>query len=47
MKKHEHTSYFGRIIKRNNSPRSLLWTVSMFIVVVGLIIYLNIKSGGM
>jgi hypothetical protein len=47
MKKYEHTSYFGRIIKRKSSPRSLLWTVSMTIVVIGLIIYLNIKSGGM
>jgi len=47
MKKHEHTSYFGRIIKRKDTPRSLLWTVSMLIVVIGLIIYLNIKSRGM
>ena len=47
MKKYEHTSYFGQIIKRKSSPRSLLWTVSMTIVVIGLIIYLNIISGGM
>jgi hypothetical protein len=47
MKKYEHTSYFGQIIKRKSSPRSLLWTVSMTIVVIGLIIYLNMKSGGM
>ena len=47
MKKNEHPSYFGRIINRKSSPRSLLWTVSMTIVVTGLIIYLNIKAGGM
>ena len=47
MKKHEHTSYFRWIIKRKDTPRSLLWTVSMLIVVIGLIIYLNMKSRGM
>ena len=47
MKKYEHTSYFRRIIKQKDTPRSLLWTVSMLIVVIGLIIYLNIKSRGM
>ena len=47
MKKYEHTSYFRRIIKRKDTPRSLLWMVSMLIVVIGLIIYLNIKLRGM
>ena len=47
MKKYEHTSYFGRIIKRKDTSRSLFWTVSMLIVVIGLIIYLNMKSRGM
>jgi len=47
MKKYDHISYFGRIIERKSSPRSLLWTLSMTIIVTGLIIYLNIKAGGM
>ena len=47
MKKYEHTSYFRRIIKQKDNPRCLLWMVSMLIVVIGLIIYLNIKSRGM
>jgi len=47
MNKREHRSYFRRIIKRKNNPRSLVWTMSMLIAVIGLIIYLNMKSKGM
>ena len=47
MKKYEHTSYFRRIIKRKDTPRSLLWMVGMLIFVIGLIIYLDVKSRGM
>ena len=47
MKKYEHTSYFRRITKRKDTPRSLLWMVSMLILVIGLIIYLDVKSRGM
>ncbi len=47
MKYQKTSSKFKRIIKRKHNPRSLLWTTSMLMAVIGLIIYLNLKSRGM
>ncbi len=46
MRKDEHKFHFRRIIKKSKPPRSLVWTVSMLIFVIGLIVYLNLKSRG-